>query len=67
MEIAIELVEMRRKWLRFLPRNSALLGAMTWWALRFTYPVSLWAMPRAFDRLHVAWPKLQNHFFRLAF
>ncbi len=66
MEIAIELVGARRRWLPFLPRHSTLLGAMTWWCLRLTSPVSFWAVPRALKRLNVAWPSLQNHFFRLA-
>ena len=66
MEIAIELVGARRRWLPFLPRQSTLLGAMTWWCLRLTSPVSFWAVPRALERLNVAWPSLRNHFFRLA-
>ena len=66
MEIAIELVGARRRWLPFLPRQSTLLGAMTWWCLRLTAPVSFWAVPRVLERLNVAWPGLQNHFFRLA-
>jgi trans-aconitate methyltransferase len=65
MEIAIELVGARRKWLSFLPRQSPLLGAMTWWCLRLASPVSFWALPRVFARLGIAWPSLQNHFFRL--
>ncbi len=65
MEIAIELVEARRKWLSALPKQSTVLGAMTWWSLRLTSPVSLWVAPRALQRLNVAWPGLQNHFFRL--
>ena len=65
MEIAIELVGARRRWLSFLPRQSRLLGAMTWWCLRLTSPVSFWAVPRALERINVAWPSLQNHFFRL--
>ncbi len=66
MEIAIELVGARRRWLSFLPRQSTLLGAITWWCLRLTSPVSFWAVPRALERLNVAWPSLQNHFFRLS-
>lgn len=65
MEIAIELVGARRKWLPFLPKRSALLGAMTWWALRLAAPVSFGLLPRVLARLGIAWPSLQNHFFRL--
>jgi hypothetical protein len=65
MEIAIELVAARRKWLPFLPRASTGLGTVTWNLLRFTSPISFWAVPRTLDRLNVIWPGLQNHFFRL--
>ena len=63
MEMAVELVELRRRYLRILPRTSPLLGAMTWWTLRATAPISFWIFPRATAQLRVAWPKLQNHFF----
>ncbi|NRA34924.1 MAG: class I SAM-dependent methyltransferase [Polyangiaceae bacterium] len=66
MEIAIELVEMRRRWLPFLPASSQWLGALTWWPLRLTAPLSFRRLPRALDRLNVPWPGLQNHFFRLS-
>ena len=62
---AEELVNLRRKWLPFLPRDSATLGALTWWALRVTEPISFWALPRIFSQLNIPWPRLQNHFFRL--
>lgn len=65
MEIAIELIGARRRWLPFLPQQTTLLGAMTWWCLRLTSPVSFWAVPRVLKRLNVGWPSLQNHFFRL--
>ncbi|MDE0896674.1 MAG: class I SAM-dependent methyltransferase [Planctomycetota bacterium] len=65
MEIAIELVSARRKWLPFLPRESTRLGTLTWNLLRLTSPISLWALPRTLSRLDVTWPGLQNHFFRL--
>jgi SAM-dependent methyltransferase len=65
MEIAIELVAARRKWLPFLPRASTGLGTVTWNLLRLTSPISFWAVPRTLDRLNVIWPGLQNHFFRL--
>jgi SAM-dependent methyltransferase len=60
-----ELVDLRRKWLPFLPKDSALLGSMTWWFLRGTAPMSFWALPRVLSRLNLAWPRLQNHFFML--
>ncbi len=62
---AEKLVNLRRKWLPFLPKNSNLLGPLTWWALRGTTPVSFWALPRVFSKLEIQWPELQNHFFRL--
>jgi SAM-dependent methyltransferase len=65
MEIAIELVGLRRRRLPFLPKRSAVLGAMTWWGLRLISPVSFGWVPRALARTGIAWPALQNHFFRL--
>ena len=62
---AEELVNLRRKLLPFLPRDSTTLGALTWWALRGTAPISFWALPQIFSQLNVRWPRLQNHFFRL--
>lgn len=62
---AEELVSLRRRWLPFLPRTSTALGTVTWLALRGTTPLSLWALPRVLARLHVSWPRLQNHFFKL--
>ena len=65
MEIAIELVSARRKFLPSLPQSSTRLGTLTWNLLRFTSPISFWALPRALDRMNIVWPGLQNHFFRL--
>jgi len=65
MVTAEELVDMRRKWLPFLPKDSPALGFLTWWALRVITPISLWALPRLLSLLNIPWPKLQNHFFRL--
>jgi protein-L-isoaspartate O-methyltransferase len=65
MVTAEELVDMRRKWLPFLPKDSSALGSLTWWVLRATTPISFWALPRLFSLLNIPWPKLQNHFFRL--
>ncbi len=65
MEIAEGTVEFRRKWLPFLPKESLLLGNLTWWALRASSPVSFWALPQVLSLLNVAWPRLQNHFFKL--
>ncbi len=62
---AEEVVNLRRKWLPFLPKDSKLLGSLTWWALRGTTPVSFWILPRVFSKLEIQWPELQNHFFRL--
>ncbi len=63
--MAEECVNLRRKWLPFLPKNSTLLGSLTWWILRCATPVSFWALPLVFSKLEIQWPKLQNHFFRL--
>lgn len=63
---AEELVNQRRKWLPFLSKSSAILGSLTWWVLRGTAPISFWALPRLLSKLGVQWPRLQNHFFRLA-
>ncbi len=65
MAIAEEFVRIRRKWLSFLPKESLLLGSLTWAVLRAAAPVSFWALPQILNRLHISWPKLQNHFFRL--
>ena len=62
---AEELVTQRRRWLPFLPRDSKILGSLTWWALRVTAPISFWALPRMLSKLGIQWPRLQNHFFRL--
>lgn len=62
---AEELVSLRRKWLPFLPKASTALGQVTWSLLLWTAPLSFWALPRVLERLHLSWPRLQNHFFRL--
>ncbi|MBT6961487.1 MAG: class I SAM-dependent methyltransferase [Rhodospirillaceae bacterium] len=66
MEVAVELVEARRKHLRFLPAQSNFLGALTWYLLRVLTPLSFWLLPRTLSRLQINWPHLQNHFFRLS-
>jgi hypothetical protein len=65
MEVAVELVEARRKYLRFLADQSNFLGALTWYSLRALAPLSFWLLPRALSQLKINWPRLQNHFFRL--
>ena len=65
MVTAEELVNLRRKWLPFLPGDSPALGSWTWWVLRCTTPISFWTLPRLLSLLNIPWPKLQNHFFRL--
>ena len=65
MEVAEGAVVFRRKWLPFLPKDSLLLGNLTWLVLRAASPISFGALPQALSRLNVAWPKLQNHFFKL--
>lgn len=62
---AEELVNLRRRWLPFLPRYSTMLGSLAWWALTGTTPISLWALPQILSQLKIPWPRLQNHFFRL--
>jgi len=63
--IAEELVDLRRRLLPFLPKDSSLLGSLTWSALRAATPISFWALPQALSLLNIPWPKLQNHFFKL--
>jgi SAM-dependent methyltransferase len=63
---AEELVNLRRRWLPFLPKDSTTLGSLTWWMLRGTSAISFWAMPRILSQLSISWPRLQNHFFRLS-
>ncbi len=65
MVTAEELVDLRRRWLPFLPRESAMLGSLTWWALRGITPLSFWALPRVLSQFNISWPRLQNHFFKL--
>jgi SAM-dependent methyltransferase len=65
MEVAVELVETRRKYLRFLPAQSPFLGALTWYSLTAIAPLTFWLLPRVLSRLQIKWPRLQNHFFRL--
>ena len=65
MEVAVELVETRRKYLRFLPAQSPFLGTLTWYSLRAIAPLTFWLLPRVLSRLQIKWPRLQNHFFRL--
>jgi len=62
---AEELVNLRRRWLPFIPRDSNTLGFLTWLMLRGTAPISFWALPRILSQLSIPWPRLQNHFFRL--
>jgi len=65
MVTAEELVDLRRRWLPFLPKDSTTLGSLTWWALRGAAPISFWALPRVLSQLSIPWPRLENHFFNL--
>ena len=65
MVIAEELVDFRRKWFPFLPKDSPSLGNLTWWTLRGIAPISFWALPKVLSKLNIPWPRLQNHFFLL--
>ena len=65
MEIAEGMVDLRRKWLQFLPKDSQLLGTLTWSVLRAASPLSFRVLPQVLSRLNVPWPRLQNHFFKL--
>ena len=65
MLIAEEMVDLRRKWLQFLPKDSRLLGSLTWTVLRAASPLTFWALPQVLSQLKVPWPTLQNHFFKL--
>ncbi len=65
-EIAVELVSLLRR-LPLLRRvRLEMIGTGVWRALRFTAPVSLRVAPASLRRLGVTWPRLSNHFFRLA-
>ena len=44
MEAAVELVEIRRNNLRFLPAQSRFLGALTWYSLRTIAPAQFLAV-----------------------
>jgi len=63
--IAEGMVDFRRRWLPFLPKDSLFLASLTWSALRAASPLSFWALPQALSLLNVPWPRLQNHFFKL--
>ena len=65
MVIAEGCIDFRRKWLPFLPKNSAALGHLTWWTLRGIAPIGFWALPKVLSTLNIPWPRLQNHFFKL--
>ena len=65
MVIAEGMVDLRRKWLPFLPKDSVALGSLTWWVLKGVTPFSFWASPKILSWLNVPWPRLQNHFFLL--
>jgi len=56
MVITEGIVDFRRRLLPFLPKESPLLGSA---------PISFRALPQALSLLHISWPRLQNHFFRL--
>lgn len=62
---AEELVNLRRKWLPLLPKDSITYDSLTWWALRVMEPISFWALPKILAQFNIPWPILQNHFFRL--
>ncbi len=64
MEVAVELVELRRRKLPFLPADSPALGALTWWSLRCMAPITFRLLPRLVSAIGPTWPRLQNHFFR---
>ena len=62
---AEELVNLRRRWLPILPKDSISYDSLTWWGLRVIEPISFWALPRTLTQFNIPWPILQNHFFRL--
>ncbi|PCJ66699.1 MAG: hypothetical protein COA58_04360 [Bacteroidetes bacterium] len=64
---AEELVNLRRRWLPVLPKDSITFDSLTWWGLRVIEPISFWALPRILTQFNIHWPILQNHFFRLRF
>lgn len=55
-EIAADLADL-------VPGNS---GAITWRVVRALTPLTFNVLPALMDALHVEWPRLQNHFFRVS-
>ncbi len=66
MSVAADLVVARRRVLPLPALGARLGGALTWWGLRASAPISFGALPRVLEQLDVDWPPLQNHFFRIA-
>jgi len=64
MNLAAELVVARRRVVSLPPSGARVAGALTWWGMRATAPLSFRLAPRVLDRLGSAWPPLRNHFFR---
>ena len=63
---AEELVNLRRMWVPFLPKDSTILGSLTWWALRATTPLSFWVLPRMLSKLGIQWAQPTKSFFQVS-
>lgn len=63
-EIAADIVDLTRR----IPvvADSSRLAAATWYLLRMAGPLSFGLLPRLMTLSRIDWPRLQNHFFRVA-
>jgi SAM-dependent methyltransferase len=66
MSVAADLVVARRRLFSLPAAGSRAAAALTWWGLRAVAPASFVALPWLLERMGIAWPPLQNHFFRIA-
>jgi SAM-dependent methyltransferase len=65
MEIAVELVNIARRFPTLHRRDPAFVGRPLWRALQLTAPISLSLLPRMIEAMRFEWPHLTNHFLLL--
>jgi len=63
METAVAIVDALRRLSIVRSRELSIVGRSVWRALRAVKPLSFKMVPGLLERLGVAWPHLQNHFF----